>query len=67
MMTTSSTEVETIGTVTTTDVRTYTGSDAPVAVWDIDQLKNKEMIVIWDGTSTDSSTSSSKGSMTFTQ
>jgi hypothetical protein len=54
------------------DVMTYTADDAPSTVYELDELKNKEMIIIWDGTTTTTSsgsttTSSSKGSMTFAQ
>lgn len=52
----------------TTSISTYTGDSAPVTVYEIDQLKNKELIIIWTGTSTQgTSTSSDSGSMTFIQ
>lgn len=62
------------GTDTQTD--TYTGDDAPSTIYNIYQLKNKEMIFQWEGTTrsvltsgstTNTSTSSSKGEMTFVQ
>ena len=58
-------------TGTTTDIEAYTGGDAPTSINDIYQLKNKELIIKWDGTSlnTGASTgsSSSSGEMTFTK
>lgn len=52
----------------TTTIKTYTGDDAPAMVTEIDELKNKELILIWTGTSTSgSSTSSNSGTMTFIQ
>ncbi|MFZ5553961.1 MAG: hypothetical protein ACOZCO_12670 [Bacteroidota bacterium] len=44
---------------------TYTGSDAPTIMYDIYQLKNKEVIVKYDGT-TSSPSSSSSGEYTWT-
>jgi hypothetical protein len=53
---------------TTTTIKTYTGDDAPATVYEIDELKNKELILIWNGASTSgSSTSTDSGSMTFIQ
>jgi len=46
----------------------YTGSDCPQAIWLLDQLKNKEMIIKLDGTNTDSSgTDTTTGTMTYVQ
>ena len=68
MTTLTSNDVQTIGTATTTTIKTYSGSDAPSSINDIFELKNKEIIVKWDGTTVSgSSTSSSKGEMTFVQ
>ena len=59
-------ESDTFGT--TTSISTYTGDSAPATVYEIDQLRNKELIIIWDGTSTaGTSLSSDKGSFTFIQ
>lgn len=65
----SSTTMLTMGTSTTTDTDTWVGSDAPSTINDIYQLKNKEMIIKWNGTSASSSggASSSSGEMTFVQ
>jgi hypothetical protein len=63
---------ETMFDGTDTESTTYTGGDAPVTVYDIYQLKNKELIFKWDGAtssvvSSSSSSSSSRGEMTFVQ
>lgn len=59
-------ESSTVGTSTT--IKSYTGDSAPATVYEIDQLKNKELIIIWAGTSTSgTSTSSDSGSLTFIQ
>ena len=59
-------EVETSGGTTTTE--TLTGSDIQSVTWNIDELKNKEMIVIYDGTYTSlSSSDSDTGTMTYQQ
>jgi hypothetical protein len=51
-----------------TTINSYTGDSAPSSVLYIDQLKNKELIVKWDGTSTSSSsTSMDSGEYTFTK
>jgi hypothetical protein len=52
-------------TSTTTSTYTASGSQASSIIYDIDQLKNKEMILTWTGTST--APSSVTGSMTLTQ
>lgn len=66
MATTSYTSNTTPGGTATT--QTYTGSNAPTEIWDIDQLKNKEMIVKWAGSASSSgSSSSSEGTYTLTQ
>lgn len=58
----------TIGSSTTSSTDTYTGSDAPSMMADIYQLKNKEMIFKYKGTSTSgSTTSSNEGEWTLTQ
>jgi hypothetical protein len=67
MKTLSYTEVETIGSASTTTTSTYTGDNAPTMIMYIDQLKGKEMIFTWKGTTTmGSATSSSEGSYTLT-
>jgi len=53
-----------------TDTYTWTGDSGPTAIWNIFELKNKELIVKWEGTSlstsgSTSSTSSDKGEYTF--
>jgi hypothetical protein len=66
MMTTSSSDALTIGSSTTTSTSTYTGDNAPVATWYLDELKGKEIIFTWDGTTTSgSTTNSSKGTYTL--
>ena len=72
MTTLTKTDVETSGGSTSTETETYVGSKAPSQIYDIFQLKNKEIIFKWDGTSTSNSggsnsTSSSKGEMTYVQ
>ncbi len=63
----STVDVQTIGSSSTTNTDTYTGDDAPTSIMYIDQLKSKEMILTWDGTTTSgSSSSSSKGTWTLT-
>ena len=55
-------------TGSTTSISSYTGDSAPSDVYEIDELKNKELIIIWAGTSTSgTSTQSDSGSMTFIQ
>jgi hypothetical protein len=51
----------------TTSTTTYSGTDCPTYSINIDELKGKEMIIIFDGTSTGSSTSTTAGTMTFEQ
>lgn len=69
MTTLTTTDVTTMGSSTTTTTDNYTGSEAPSTIYDIFQLKNKEIIFKWDGTSTSvpGGTSSSKGEMTYVQ
>lgn len=68
MMTLSETTTSTFGSTTDTETDTWTGLDAPTSIYDIDQLKNKEMIWKMNGSSTyGSSTSSSEGTWTLTQ
>jgi len=68
MMTLAKTTNTTFNQNLSTSTEVYTGSDAPTVIWDIYQLKNKEMIVKWDGTSNDGLyTDSDKGEMTMTQ
>lgn len=59
-----------------TDVDEYTADDAPSEIWNLYQLKNKEMIIKWDGksvmasttgTTTNTSTTTDVGEMTLTQ
>ncbi len=68
MKTLVSTEVETLGSATTTNTETYTGDDAPTSLMYIDQLKSKEMIFTYDGTTNGggNNTTTSKGSWTLT-
>jgi len=68
IMTLSSTQVTVIGTTSNTTVDTYTGDNAPTAIYDIDQLKSKEMIWKWKGSYNDGagSSSSTEGMMTAT-
>lgn len=67
MKTTSSVDVTVIGSSSTTTTDTYTGDDAPTSIMYIDQLKGKEMIFTYKGSSTSgSSTSSNEGSYTLT-
>ncbi|HEU4718824.1 MAG TPA: hypothetical protein VFU15_13365 [Bacteroidia bacterium] len=64
----SNTDVVAAGSSTTTTTSSYTGDSAPATVWYLDELKNKEMKITWNGTSTaGSSTDSDQGSMTFNQ
>jgi len=51
----------------TTSTTTYSGTDCPAYSINIDELKGKEMIIIFDGTSTGSSTSTNTGTMTYEQ
>ena len=52
----------------TTTINTYTGSDAPVSIFNIDELKNKTLVLKNDGSTTSSGTiTSSSSNMTFTQ
>jgi hypothetical protein len=51
----------------TTSTTTYSGTDCPSYTINIDELKGKEMIIIFDGSSTGSSTSSVTGTMTYEQ
>jgi hypothetical protein len=68
MKTLTSTEVETIGSNATTTTTTYVGDDAPVSIMYIDELKNKEMIFTYNGTTTTSSgTSTDSGKWTLAQ
>ena len=52
------------GTTTTT---TYVGSECPVSTMVMDELKNKEIIVVYDGTYTGTSTSSQTGTLVYQQ
>lgn len=62
------TDVQTIGSSSTTTTETYTGDSAPVTLYYLDELKNKEIIITWKGTDTQgSSSSSSTGTMTLQQ
>ncbi len=62
------TDVQTIGSASTTTTETYTGDDAPVQLYYIDELKNKEIMFTWKGTDVSgSSTTSSTGSYTLNQ
>lgn len=67
MMTLSETTVTVVGSSSTTSTDTYTGSDAPTSINDLDELKNKEMIWKYKGSHTSgSTTSSSEGTYTAT-
>ncbi|CAN5410368.1 hypothetical protein BH09BAC5_BH09BAC5_25140 [soil metagenome] len=67
MKTLSNVDVTTIGSSSSTSTNTYTGDDAPTSLMYLDELKNKEIIMTYDGTSANgSSTSTSKGSWTLT-
>ncbi|MBI4931037.1 MAG: hypothetical protein HY841_09765 [Bacteroidetes bacterium] len=53
-----------------TDTYSYTGDSGPTAIWNIDELKSKELIVIWEGTKLTTSggtstSSSNKGEYTW--
>lgn len=65
----NSTDVYTLGSsspTTTTD--TYTGVAAPTDIFDLFELKNKEMIIKWDSSTSDASgTSTDKGEWTMVQ
>lgn len=50
-----------------TSTETYEGTSCPTRTWKIGRLANKELIIIFDGSSTISSYSSILGSMTFIQ
>ncbi|HNW99159.1 MAG TPA: hypothetical protein PKK00_12185 [Bacteroidales bacterium] len=52
---------------TTTTTTTYTGSSCPISTITIDELKNKEIIIKYDGSSTGSFTSSYSGTLTYKQ
>lgn len=53
---------------TSSTIKTYTGDSAPASVYEIDELKNKELIIIWTGTyASGSTTSSDSGTLTFVQ
>lgn len=68
MKTLSSSSVTVVGSITTSSTTTYTGDDAPTAIFFLDQLKNKEIIMTYDGTTTNGSvTESNEGSWTMTQ
>lgn len=60
--------VDATGTTTTT--YSYTGDDAPVAVFFLDKLANKEIVMTYEGTSTTANgtvTSTNEGSWTLKQ
>jgi hypothetical protein len=68
MTTLSSSDVFVVGSSTTSSSTTYTGDDAPNMIYFLDQLKNKEIIMTYEGTTTSGSTSTSnEGSWTMTQ
>ena len=59
---------ETITQGSTTSSFTYTGTMAPTKIYNIDELRNKKMVLLLDGTQVNSTTSASeKGSLTFEQ
>ncbi len=68
MKTLSSVDVQTIGANSQTNTTTYTGDDAPANLYYLDELKNKEIIFTWDGTTlAGANASSSKGTMMLMQ
>lgn len=68
LRTLSDVDVLTVGTNSNTSTNTYTGDSAPTTIWYIDELKNKEMIVKWDGTDNDGTTTQTDtGTWTFQQ
>lgn len=61
-------DVITVGSSSTSSTTTYTGDDAPTEIYFLDQLKNKEIVITYEGTTTNgSSTTSNEGSWTMTQ
>ncbi len=69
MKTLVSTDVTTIGSTSSTSTDTYTGDDAPVSIMMLDELKNKEIIMTWTGTTKNGTASqdrTSSGSYTLT-
>jgi hypothetical protein len=48
-------------------VNTYEGTSCPISTMNIDKLASKEMVVIYDGSDTGSSTTTITGTMTYEQ
>ncbi|MDQ3109446.1 MAG: hypothetical protein M3R17_06085, partial [Bacteroidota bacterium] len=69
MRTLVSTDVTVIGSSSSTSTDTYTGDNAPAQIMYIDQLKGKEIILTYDGTSSNGTASQddkNSGSYTLT-
>lgn len=60
---------ETTTTGNTTGVQTYSGSQAPIVIYEIDELRNKKIVFKLDGSqsSGNSTTTTVKGSLTYEQ
>lgn len=70
MTTLSLTDVYVTAAGTTTTTNSYTGEDAPVAVYFLDKLANKEIVITYEGTTTSANgtvTSTNEGSWTLKQ
>ena len=68
LITESDVNTYTAGTSTSTSTNTYTGAGAPTEINDIYQLKNKEMIIKWNSSTTNASgTSTDAGEFTLIQ
>lgn len=65
----SDSKVTTLGTSTTTTANTYTGDNAPAGAYELKELKNKELKIVYDGTTSSSpgGSSSFKGEWTYIQ
>jgi hypothetical protein len=66
MTTTKVTQVSAAGGSSTSSTTSYTGNSGNPMVFEIDELKNKEMIITWKSSTSTSSTSTDEGSYTFT-
>jgi hypothetical protein len=68
MKTLSTSSVYVAGSSTVSSSTSYTGDDAPTMLYFLDQLKNKEIIMTYEGTTTSgSTTTSNEGAWTMTQ
>jgi len=64
---TSQTTTTVTGSSSSTSTVSYTGSDSPTMIWDVYQLKSKEMIVKYKGSvTTTGGTDTEEGEFTFT-